>query len=238
MSGVNGGIDYTIDLTTLPTPLSKQIQTIQQGPESPTALIEAAEDIATASATYPETLPVLVDMLGFNNPVAARVAIDALVQSGESSVPHLLTGVAAFNYSVNAYALRALARIGDPSVAVVALECAKKGPIPNVRRAACQTLAGLRYKDAGEASTAWECLVGLVERESDWGVRYAAIVAMERFQEVGRLGDQEVERGLSVVEEVSKDSESDATVRARAYVAYEEMAHLRKRAFTTASKTP
>lgn len=242
MSGVNGGIDYEIDLTTLPPSLASRISYVQRGPDSPTALINAAEEIAVASKAHPQTLPVLVDMLGFNNPVAAGIAISALVEAGDLSIPSLLTGVAAFNYSVNAYALRALAGIRNPSVLQVCLACAISGPIPNVRRAACRALGSLRYTSKEQARTAYKCLLTLADKEADWGVRYAAIVALEHFTAISLLDQAVKELGLRVVlaaaegaanvlddeqnEEATESTieiPSDPTVAARATVALETM---------------
>lgn len=247
MSGVNGGIDYDIDLSKLPEELSERIQYVQQGPDSPTELISAAEQIAASSQENPQILPVLVDMLGYNNPVAANIAIDALVAGKDASIPSLLTGVAAFNYSVNAYALRALARIADPTVLGVCLACARDGPIPNVRRAACRALAGLQYETTEDAHSAYRCLLALADQEPDWGVRYASLAALESFASTDLIDEIILEDGLHVAlaasegkSQVSKEAEKrkqekeskstseiqvtvDATVKARAAVAYDTM---------------
>lgn len=204
MSGVNGGIDYEIDVSTLPTKLAERVRKVEQGADTATELIEAAEELAGASAEHSQLLPVLVDMLGYNNPVAARVAMDALVNSGMAAVPSLLTGVAAFNYSVNAYALRTLARIGDPSVASVAAECATRAPIPNVRRAACRALGALRYKSSEDASNSYMQLILLADRESDWGVRYAAVVALENFYAIELLPERLTDIAINVVEAIGE----------------------------------
>ncbi len=241
MSGVNGGIDYEIDLDALPEGLAARVRAIQVGPDSPLELIAAAKEIAAASATTPETLPVLVDMLGYNNPVAARIAVEALVKAGKASVPSLIIGVGAFNYAVNAYALRALAGVGDPSVAAVCTACAQKGPIPGVRRAACAALAALRFHDPEAAHRAYDVLLRIADGEPDWGVRYAAVVGIERFVASELLDDETIELGVHVLESilsgervfppVSDDVEeetasraelkSDPTVVARATVALE-----------------
>lgn len=204
MSGVNGGIDYEIDVSTLPTKLAHRVRKVEQGADTATELIEAAEELAGASAEHPQLLPVLVDMLGYNNPVAAHVAMDALVDSGSAAVSSLLIGVAAFNYSVNAYALRTLARIGDPSVASVAAECAFRAPIPNVRRAACRALGALRYQGSEDASKAFIQLILLADRESDWGVRYAATVALENFYAIGLLSESLADVAINVIEAVGE----------------------------------
>jgi phycocyanobilin lyase subunit beta len=207
MSGVNGGIDYEIDLASLPADLARRVRYVQGGPDSPNELIASANEIASASSNYPATVPVLVDMLGFNNPIAANIAVDALVRAGDTAVPYLLSGVAAFNYAVNAYALRALGRIGDPAVLEVCLGCAEKGPIPNVRRAACRALAGLRFSNADDATRAHAALVALVESEADWGVRYAAIVGLEHFMCVNKLSREERQRGMHVVRATAEEVE-------------------------------
>lgn len=237
MSGVNGGIDYDIDISKLPASIASHVQYVQGGPDSPSTFIDAAREIASASSEHPSTIPVLVDMLGFNNPIAANIAVDALVSAGRESVPSLLSGVAAFNYAVNAYALRALGRIGDPSVLDVCISCAERGPIPNVRRAACRALAGLHFENTEDAVRAHTLLVTLTRQENDWGVRYAAIVALENFTATHLLSDAEracavdalrlaVQEGTS--SEVAGKSEDglpprpvDPTVVARAAVALE-----------------
>mmetsp|Transcript_10683 Transcript_10683/g.18305 ORF Transcript_10683/g.18305 Transcript_10683/m.18305 type:complete len:169 (+) Transcript_10683:580-1086(+) len=119
-------------------------------------------------------------MLGFNNPIAANIAIDALVEAKQRSIPFLLKGVGAFNYAVSAYALRALGRIRDPSVVDICIECAKSGPIPNVRRAACNSLSLLEFtsnNDLHRAATLFAELLG----DYDWSVRYASIAAIENL---------------------------------------------------------
>ena len=214
MSGVNGGIDYEIDLSSLSPTLARQIKHVQEGPDSPTELINAATTIA--SSRLPQTLPVLVDMLGYNNPAAANIAVKALVEAGSSSIPHLLQGVAAFNYSVNAYALRALGQIGDCSVFDVCLKCAESGPIPNVRRAACKALTGLNLDSREDIKKVYECLMTLIENEAEWSVRYAALAAIEAFNYVDRLEKDERHKLRAVVENIALGDDKDPAVVARA----------------------
>lgn len=234
MSGVNGGIDYDIDLSCLPSALSSRVRYVQQGPDSPTELISAAEVIASNVLTYPSVLPVLVDMLGFNNPVAASICVSALASAGKPAIPPLLTGVAAFNYSVNAYALRALALIGDPDTIDVCTACAVSGPIPNVRRAACKALGALRFtKEENEggptsngnkdesgngddrAQKAFDRLLYLAQNEPDWGVRYAAIVAVEQFWAIHLLDAASLSRAVAVLREAAGLPNNNAILDAR-----------------------
>jgi len=241
MSGVNGGIDYEINLDDLPPTLRSQVETIQNGPETPDELISAASDIAAASADSDDVrdalMPVLVDMLGYNNPVAARIAIDSLVSTGEASIPVLLTGCGAFNYSVNQYALRALGNIGHPSVHAIVTACAEAGPIPGVRRAACYSLGRLNFTDKPSAEEAYTLLLKIADGDSDWGVRYAAIAGVEKFAAVDLLGDSLRKDGVAVLQCIIEGKERffksgedendkaqvrvDATVTARATIALE-----------------
>lgn len=240
MSGVNGGMEYEIDLASLSPPLARRVRYIQSGPDSPTELIAAARDLAAAAPATPAMLPVLVDVLGFNNPVAADVAVGALAAAGSAAVPSLLVGVGAFNYAVNGYALRALGRVGDPAVLSVVAACARQGPIPGVRRAACAALAGLRFERGEEAAEGFECLLALADGEADWGVRYAAVVGIERFWARGLLEGKTRRKGVEVLRGIVdgrhnvlgdakgedgevKSVESDPTVVARAIVALEAL---------------
>ncbi|GAB0493713.1 hypothetical protein MMPV_004998 [Pyropia vietnamensis] len=160
-------------------PAVRAITTVREGPDSPTALIDCATLIADSHS--PAALPVLVDILGYNNPIAAAVAVNALSrpETAAAATPLLLQGVAAFNYSVNAYALRALGALRDGGVAPVVVAAATGGPIPNVRRAAAAALARLDVPDVGGV---WATLRGVAaEAEGDWSVRYAAVAAMEEF---------------------------------------------------------
>lgn len=178
-SGVNGGLVYELDMSAFPPPLAAAITTVRDGPDSPSALIDCATLIADAHS--PAALPVLVDILGYNNPIAAAVAVSALSrpETAAAATPLLLQGVAAFNYSVNAYALRALGALRDGGVAPVVAAAATGGPIPNVRRAAAAALARLDVPDVGGV---WATLRGVAaEAQGDWSVRYAAVAAMEEF---------------------------------------------------------
>ncbi|KAA8497075.1 Phycocyanobilin lyase subunit beta [Porphyridium purpureum] len=219
MSGVNGGIDYEIDLSSLPEDVARRVEYVQGGPDSPTALIDAAHAIAACRIS--STLPVMVDMLGFNNPIAANIAIDALVRGGKDSVEFLLKGVGAFNYAVNAYALRALGRIGDPAVVDVCMECARGGPIPNVRRAACNALGQLLYNDQADCTGAVELLLLLLQ-DPDWSVRYASVSALHQFKQWQMIEDVIPSIRARLEQVASQDS--DRAVKARAHVALERYA--------------
>lgn len=214
-SGINGGIEYDMDFDALPPALASHIRYIEGGPDSPVALIDSTREII--ASRLDAILPVLVDVLGFNNPIAAKMAVDALVESGPKSIPFLLQGVGAFNYAVNAYALRALGRIGDPSVREICEASARMSPIPNVRRAGLVALGSLRYSDHEEVSLSKATILELLN-DPDWSVRYAAVVAIERSCIMHGFSADETRR-LAMRHEI----EEDRVVRGRIKVAMENL---------------
>ncbi|KAF6000756.1 hypothetical protein F1559_003032 [Cyanidiococcus yangmingshanensis] len=228
MSGVNGGLSYDVDESQLPEEIRPLVQMIVRGPDSPIAFIEAMQQIAewlwaqqrqanSSDAALPDTLiPFLVDSLGYNNPVAARTAVDLLVRLyGKRAIPTLLQGVAALNYAVNAYALRAMGSIGDAdAVFTVAKQCALRGPIPNVRRAAVRCLGLLRYDQAaGGESKRREAIAALSSLldDPDWTIRYTVVWSLSSFmQKAGNESD------LATLLARIAQEDADAVVRARA----------------------
>jgi phycocyanobilin lyase beta subunit len=230
MSGVNGGLAYDVDETQLPEDIRPLVQMIVRGPDSPVAFIEAMQRIADwllvqqqerangTNTAAPETLvPFLVDSLGYNNPVAARMAVDLLVRLyGKRAIPTLLQGVAALNYAVNAYALRAMGAIGDAdAVFTVAKQCALRGPIPNVRRAAVRCLGLLHYDQAvsGESKRAEAIAVlsSLLE-DPDWTIRYTIVWSLSTLAR----GSGSESNLMSLLARIA-DEDPDAVVRARAH---------------------
>jgi phycocyanobilin lyase beta subunit len=123
-------------------------------------------------------------VLGFNNPGAAVAAVDGLIACGETAVAPLLDNLDAHNYGARAWAVRALAGIGDVR-GLELLEQALGGDIgPSVRRAAARGLGQLRCgnlpaeerREVQErALTALETAAG----DGEWVVRYAVVVGLE-----------------------------------------------------------
>jgi len=229
MSGVNGGLAYDIDEQQLPDQIKPLVQMIVRGPDSPAAFIDAMERIADwlwqqqqsandRGTRPPDTLiPFLVDSLGYNNPVAARIALDLLVRLyGKGAVPVLLQGVGALNYAVNAYALRALGAIGDAdAVFTVAKQCALRGPIPNVRRAAVRCLAQLKYEESANGRARCEdavaSLSSLVD-DPDWTIRYALVWSLSHLLHRKFIEKPEITNILAHI----ANQDADVVVRARA----------------------
>jgi phycocyanobilin lyase beta subunit len=150
--------------------------------DSAEALVDAVEALAATQETA--AIPSLVEVLSFNNPRAAVAAVDGLINMGISAVPYLLEHIDGYNYGARAWATRALAGIGDPRALELLLEAASKDFSLSVRRAAAKGLGFLRWERVdGEqrSSLQLQVLETLLQvcDDSEWVVRYAAVVGLE-----------------------------------------------------------
>jgi phycocyanobilin lyase subunit beta len=146
------------------------------------ALIEAVENLA--HARLPSAVPNLIAALGYNNPGAAIAAVDGLIQLGEISVAPLLELLDNHNYGARAWAIRALAGIGDPRGLEILLDTAANDFALSVRRAAARGLGTIQWDKLTpeqQISGQNRCLDVLLSTTADpeWVVRYAAIVGVQ-----------------------------------------------------------
>jgi len=163
------------------------IEAVEQA-DTPTALLVATTRLSShlvgGNPPAPAAIAALVQVLGFNNPGAAVAAVDGLIACGETAVAPLLDNLDAHNYGARAWAVRALAGIGDVR-GLERREPALGGDIgPSVRRAAARGLGQLRCgglpaeerREVQErALTALEAAAG----DGEWVVRYAVVVGLE-----------------------------------------------------------
>lgn len=140
----------------------------------------------SGEAPLPEALACLVRILGYNNPGAAVAAVDGLIASGPLAVGPLLEGLDAQNYGARAWAIRALAGIGDVR-GLELLEAALGDDIgPSVRRAAAIGLGTLNLEslEGQERSLVQERALTALEQgrqDPEWVVRYAVAAALEKL---------------------------------------------------------
>jgi phycocyanobilin lyase beta subunit len=161
------------------------IEAVQQAGTAQELLV-AAQALAAAAAPDMEAdaIGCLVDLLGYNNPGAAVAAVDGLIAIGPSAVPPLLEGLDEHNYGARAWAVRALAGIGDVR-GLDLLESALGNDIgPSVRRAAARGLGQLRCGalPPGEQEAIRQRALAALERslaDGEWVVRYAVAGALE-----------------------------------------------------------
>ncbi|WP_306426833.1 HEAT repeat domain-containing protein [Nostoc sp. CHAB 5836] len=150
--------------------------------DSSDRLLDAVQELAAAGIE--ESVPTLIAALGYNNPGAAVAAVDGLIAMGEAAVSPLLELIDDYNYGARAWAIRALAGIGDIRALDTLLEAAKTDFSLSVRRAATRGLGTLRWHqlppDQVESvqTQVLEALL-LISQDPEWVVRYAAVTSLE-----------------------------------------------------------
>ena len=155
--------------------------------DSAQGLLDAVE--ALADLTDERSIPTLIQVLGFNNPGAAVAAVDGLIQIGIPAVSTLLDKLDGYNYGARAWAIRALAGIGDPRGQDLLLDAAANDFSLSVRRAAARGLGTIRWADVPESERAAammrsQTILLQVTGDDEWVVRYAAVVGLET--QIGR----------------------------------------------------
>ena len=162
------------------SPVAARIAALQQA-GSALALQQATQELASCADA--SAAPVLVEVLGFNNPGAAVAAVEGLISLGTAAVDALLQ-LDPENYGARAWAVRALAGIGDVRGLELLLDALGSDVAASVRRAAAKGLGQLQLAElppAQQQDVQRQCLVALLAATSDgeWVVRYAVTVGLE-----------------------------------------------------------
>jgi phycocyanobilin lyase subunit beta len=150
--------------------------------DSSDRLLDAVQELAAAGIE--ESVPTLIAALGYNNPGAAVAAVDGLIAMGEAAVSPLLELIDDYNYGARAWAIRALAGIGDVRALDTLLEAGKTDFSLSVRRAATRGLGTLHWyqlppeKVESVQTQVLEALL-LISQDPEWVVRYAAVTSLE-----------------------------------------------------------
>ena len=150
--------------------------------DSSDRLLDAVQELAAAGIQ--EGVPTLIAALGYNNPGAAVAAVDGLIAIGEAAVQPLLQLIDGYNYGARAWAIRALAGIGDVRALNTLLEAGKTDFSLSVRRAAARGLGTLRWQQVPPEkleslqTQVLEALL-LISQDPEWIVRYAAVTSLE-----------------------------------------------------------
>lgn len=207
--------------------LADLVHAVQRA-DSALAMLQATQ--ALAASGHPAAAPHLVEVLGFNNPGAAVAAVDGLIALGSRAVEPILTGLDGHNYGARAWAVRALAGIGDVRGLEVLEEALATDIGPSVRRAAARGLGRLDLAPLAPEvrfSVSERCLVALEQgcADGEWVVRYAVAVGLESLvpalhPEAERL--QRARRALLGLED--PQAEEALVVRLRAAQALERLA--------------
>lgn len=204
------------------------VQAIEQA-DSPARLVSAVK--ALADARLPAGIPALITALGYNNPEAAMAAVTGLVQLGDLAVPLLLEKLDDYNYGARAYSFRALAAIADPRALEVLCETAETDFAPSVRRAAIKGLGGLRWSQLPpeqQQMAQTQALNSLlrVSEDSDWAIRYAAVVGLQALAASLTVtpGTTELYALIRKRFSLMDQGDPDLAVRARVWLAQQQLA--------------
>ena len=160
--------------------MADQITALQQA-DSAQDLLRATQELAASADA--SAAPVLVEVLGFNNPGAAVAAVEGLISLGTAAVEALLQ-LDPENYGARAWAVRALAGIGDVRGLELLLDALGSDVAASVRRAAAKGLGQMQLAElppAQQQDVQRQCLGALLAATSDgeWVVRYAVAVGLE-----------------------------------------------------------
>ncbi len=167
-------------LPSITRPVKELIDAVDRA-DSADLLLDAVRDLAAARDET--AVPKLIEILGYNNPGAAVAAVEGLVDIGRPAVVPLLEQLDGYNYGARAWAIRALAGIGDPRGLKELITGAGDFAL-SVRRAAARGLGSLRWEEVEpdlRGSAQLEVLDTLLRTTEDpeWVVRYAAVVGLQ-----------------------------------------------------------
>ncbi len=208
------------------TALSDLVSAVEQA-DTAQALLAATRRLATAVGPGADAASItcLVQVLGFNNPSAAVAAVDGLIAVGSDAVGPLLEDLDDYNYGARAWAVRALAGIGDVRGLELLEQALGQDIGPSVRRAAARGLGQLQlaHLEPEAAQQVRErCLVALEGGAGDdeWVVRYAVAVAFESLALSLPREDRQRPRAAEGLEGLSHPEREEAlVVRLRASMA-------------------
>ncbi len=190
--------------------------------DSSEKLLDAVK--ALAEARHCDAIDTLIAALGYNNPGAAVAAVDGLIALGEVAVEPLLQQLDGYNYGARAWAIRALAGIGDPRGLEILLKAAENDFALSVRRAAARGLGGILWSkmDAGLVTVNQKRVLKtllLVTEDPEWVVRYAAVVALQSLGNAMFDSQQEDTREITDKLENISRYDDELAVKARAAMA-------------------
>ena len=203
----------------------KLIQAVEQA-DSSQKLVNAVQ--ALADAHLEEGIPTLIAALSYNNPGAAVAAVEGLMQLGQVAVPKLLNLLDDYNYSGRAWAIRALAGIGDPRALEILLQAAETDFAMSVRRAAVKGLGYLHWSaiPGEKLPTVQEKVLKtlmLTSQDAEWVVRYAAVVGLQGLATSMAGSQADIFYSLKEHFEHMVKTEPDLGVRTRVQLALQQL---------------
>ncbi len=170
--------------------MTKELISAVESADSPALMVAAVQKLVAAKDEA--AISTLIAVFGYNNPTAAVAAVAGLVEFGSVAVPQLMQQIDDYNYGARAYSIRALSAIADPRAIEILLTAAATDFAPSVRRAAAKGLGNLHWQkldDSERASALSRCLETLlsISIDSDWSIRYAAVVGLQALAKIPDL---------------------------------------------------
>ncbi len=195
--------------------------------DSSKLLHEAVQNLA--SANLEGAIPTLIAALSYNNPGAAVAAVDGLIQLGVPSVADLLELLDQHNYTARAWAIRALAGIGDPRGLVTLLGVATADLDMSVRRAAAKGLGMMKWHWFPESlreiaqEEALEALLFVAQQDEEWVVRYSAVAGLQALANAITVTHPEWRSQIQAKLEMISASDRSLAVRGRVEMALQNL---------------
>ncbi|AFY34095.1 HEAT repeat domain-containing protein [Calothrix sp. PCC 7507] len=188
--------------------------------DTPARMVDAVQNLAAARDAA--AIPTLIAVFGYNNPAAAAIAAAGLIELGEVAVPQLLEQIDDYNYGARAYSIRTLAAIADPRALDVLITIAATDFAPTVRRAAAKGLGNLHWHqlsvpDSQTALTRALSTLLSISQDSDWSIRYAAVVGLQALAKI-----PELRHPIRARLEEMLASDPEKAVRSRVYLAHSQ----------------
>jgi phycocyanobilin lyase subunit beta len=206
--------------------LTSLIRAVEEA-DSSTLLLEAVQNLAAAN--HEGAIPTLIAALSYNNPGAAVAAVDGLIRLGEPAVPAILELLDLHNYTARAWAIRALAGIGDPRGLMTILGAATADFALSVRRAAAKGLGTMKWHwfpaDLLEMAQeeALEALIFVAGQDEEWIVRYSAVVGLQALAGAIAQTHPEWRSQINELFDQRLIEDSSAAVRARVCAAQQTL---------------
>jgi len=208
------------------TTLAQRLIRAVEEADSSAKLLDAVQQLA--AARLEAAIPTLIAALGYNNPGAAVAAVDGLVQIGEAAVLPLLQLIDSYNYGARAWAIRALAGIGDPRALNTLLDAAKNDFALSVRRAAARGLGTVHWSELpseqvqSAQAQAVEALM-LVSQDPEWIVRYSAVVGLQALAIAVSVTQPELVLQILAQFDRIVETDSELAVRTRVRLAQQQL---------------
>lgn len=186
---------------------------------------------ALADARLEAAIPYLITALSYNNPGAAVAAVDGLIALGEPAVAPLLELIDNHNYTARAWAIRALAGIGDPRGLEILLDAASNDFALSVRRAAARGLGTLRWylMPPETVATAQQRSLDVLcsaSQDPEWVVRYAAIVGLQSLAIAAFATQNQLVPQILQHLEQCQETDRELVIQARIQMAQQQISKL------------